>query len=254
MPVNVPAKFFVFFLTNRNVGYNYRTISADNIRAYCREHRGQRMERIYNQLRDDVTLGRFQPGEHLSEKLLTEVYGVSRMTIREVIGQLAKQGYLKIEKNRGAIVTKLTIDDIDNIYNVLERCESYAVKLFTERQSKNVIKKLETLHEKMQEARIKEQPKLWHQLNDEFHGLIYANCGSTIVSDLIFQIRLRPVRYRNVVKLGPKFINIYIKQHGRILAAIRKGDSELADRMMFEHLSVANAHRIDALRDLSLSL
>lgn len=210
------------------------------------------MERIYTQLREDITFGKFKPGEHLSEKFLTQVYGVSRMTIREVIGQLATQGYLTIEKNRGAIVTKLSLEDVNIIYNILTRCESYAARLFAERRDRTIIKKLDQLHEKMQENEIKLRSKIWLQLNEDFHTLIYSNCGSVILSELIFNTRLRIFRYR-MIKTEPKVINLYIKQHNKILAAIHKGNSELTDRFMSDHISVAREHRIETLREFGTS-
>ncbi len=207
------------------------------------------MERIYNQLRNDVTFGKFKPGEHLSEKYLTQLYGVSRMTIREVIGQLASQGYLTIEKNRGAIVTKLSIKDVEVLYDLLERCESYAAGLFADRRSAKEISQLNRLHEKMQDREIVKQSRKWLQVNDEYHEFIYANCGSAILSQIILHLRLRTYRYR-MMNTEPKFIKRYIKQHHKILAAIQGKYSKLTDRSMAEHLRYARAHRIGILKDI----
>lgn len=80
-------------------------------------------QKAYNQLRDDITFGIFKPGEHLRENILTQKYGVSRATTREIIRQLATQGYLTVEPNRGAIVSKLSLGDVDIIYNILIRCD-----------------------------------------------------------------------------------------------------------------------------------
>ena len=210
------------------------------------------MEKIYTQLREAVTFGKFKPGEHLSEKFLTQLYGVSRMTIREAIGQLAAHGYLTIEKNRGAVVTKLSLEDVNIIYNILTRCESYAARLFTEQRDRAIIRKLEQLHEKMQMNETKLRSKIWLQLNDDFHTLIYSNCGSLILSDLIFNTRLRIFRYR-MVKTELNIINFYIKQHNKILTTIRKGNSELTEKIMSDHISAAREHRIETLREFTSS-
>jgi DNA-binding GntR family transcriptional regulator len=113
------------------------------------------MREIYIKLRNDITFGKFKAGEHLSEKCLAQEYRVSRASIREIIGQLATQGYLSIEPNRGATVTKLSLEDIDIIYNILVRCESYATALFSHRQNQINMKELEILHKKMQSKEIK---------------------------------------------------------------------------------------------------
>ncbi len=209
------------------------------------------MKRIYNQLRDDLTYGKFRPGEHLSDKFLSETYGVSRLTIREVVSQLAGQGYLTREKNQGSIVTKLSVDDIDVSYNILMRCEAYAAKLFAEMQHGSLISELEKLHEKMQQDAAKLNYKTWLQLNDSFHEVIYSNCGSSVPLDIIFHIRLRTYRYRVMMMSEQKAINLFNKHHGKILAAICKGKAELAEKYMLDHLSIARDYKIGILRNVS---
>jgi DNA-binding GntR family transcriptional regulator len=78
-----------------------------------------------------------------------------------IIGQLATQGYLTVEPNRGATVTRLSFEDIDVIYNILVRCESYATALFTHRQNQANIKKLEILHKKMHSKEVRSEYKAW---------------------------------------------------------------------------------------------
>ncbi len=205
------------------------------------------MRQIYVKLRNDITFGKFKPGEHLSEKFLAQEYGVSRASIREIIGQLATQGYLTVEPNRGAIVSKLSLEDIDIIYNILVRCESYASALFANRGDHANIKKLESLEKGMQSKEVKSQYTVWLQLNDQFHEQIYKNCGSEIVSNLIDHTRLRIYRFR-IVETTLDIIDLYNEQHKKILAAIREGNGRQADKLMSNHLDTARRHRFEVFR------
>ena len=205
------------------------------------------MREIYIKLRNDITFGKFKPGEHLSEKFLAQEYGVSRASIREIIGQLATQGYLSIEPNRGATVTKLSLEDIDIIYNILVRCESFATALFANRQDQANIKKLEILHKKMQSKEIKSEYKVWLQYNDQFHGQIYRNCGSDIVSNLIDHTRLRIYRFR-IVETALDIIDLYNDQHKKILAAIYDKNGKRAEKSMSNHLDTARKHRFEVFK------
>lgn len=205
------------------------------------------MREIYTKLRNDITFGKFRPGEHLSENFLAQEYGVSRASIREIIRQLATQGYLTIEPNRGATVTKLSLEDIDIIYNILVRCESYATALFTNRGDHAGIKKLESLEKRMQAKEVKFQYTVWLQLNDQFHGQIYKNCGSDIVSNLIDHTRLRIYRFR-IVETTLDIIDLYNEQHKKILAAIREGNGRQAEKLMSNHLDTARRHRFEVFR------
>jgi DNA-binding GntR family transcriptional regulator len=205
------------------------------------------MREIYVKLRNDITFGKFKPGEHLSEKFLAQEYGVSRASIREIIGQLATQGYLTVEPNRGAIVSKLSLEDIDIIYNILVRCESYATALFANRGDHASIKKLESLEKGMHSKEVKSQYTVWLQLNDQFHEQIYKNCGSEIVSNLIDHTRLRIYRFR-IVETTLDIIDLYNEQHKKILAAIREGNGRQADKLMSNHLDAARRHRFEVFR------
>jgi len=206
------------------------------------------MQRIYYKLRNDITFGKYKPGEHLSETFLAQEYRVSRATIREIIGQLAIQGYLNVEPNRGATVTKLSLQDIDIIYNILVRCESYATALFCCRQNQLPIKKLEMLHKKMQSEEIKSGYKTWLQYNDQFHGQIYKDCGSSIVSNLVDNIRLRIYRFR-IVETTPDIIDLYNEQHSKILEAVYKKNAKQAEKLMYDHLNTAKKHRYEIFKE-----
>lgn len=208
------------------------------------------MEDIYNQLREDITFGKFKPGEHLSERFLTQEYGVSRASIREIISQLASQGYLTVKPNRGAIVTKLSLQDIDVIYNILLRCESFAAGLFAKRKNGASIDQLKQFHTKMQMKGIKLKYKLWLELNDQFHKVIYMGCRNNILSDLVHHTRLRIHRFR-LVQTDLQNINSYNRQHGEILSAISKGAAKQTEKLMTSHLKGARKHRMEKFREFA---
>jgi DNA-binding GntR family transcriptional regulator len=202
----------------------------------------------YNRLRNDITFGQFKPGVRLSEKLLTREYNVSRASIREIIGQLASQGYLTVEPNRGAVVAKLSLDDIDVTYRILIRCESLAAALLATKLTEEVMGKLRGLHEEMEKDF--SDSRLWLQRNDLLHETIYNHCGSSVLTDLIHHTRLRIYRYR-MVETDPKIIKIYNGQHERILSAFIDGDEKMAEKLVTEHLELARRHRFEVFRKFS---
>ncbi len=200
------------------------------------------IRKICNQLRNDITFGKFRPGERLSEKLLTQEYNISRASIREIIGQLTSQGYLTVEPNRGAVVTKLSLEDIDITYRILTRCESLAALLAAKNAKGSLIEKLKSCHEEMQNH--SNDHKQWLQLNDVFHELIYANCGSSILTELIYHTRLRIYRYR-MVETNPKIIKTYNGHHDKILSSILNKDQNVAEKWMMDHLELARKNRFE---------
>lgn len=73
---------------------------------------------VYFQLKNDLELkiskGIWKPGECISsERELCDIYGVSRMTIRQAIGELVQDGILKRIKGKGTYVCEPTVKQKD---------------------------------------------------------------------------------------------------------------------------------------------
>ena len=211
-------------------------------------------QETYTQLRNDIAFGKFKPGEHLSGRILTQEYGVSRALMREIIAQLDSQGFLCVEPNRGAVVAKLSLEDFDIVYNILIRCEPYATHLFVRRGSNgDIIRKLRSLNRKMQTEKIKANQNDWIRMNDEFHRVIYSNCGNKVVSDLVHQNRIRIIRFR-LVRTDVESVDSYIASHSALIEAISEKKEKLAERLMTEHLDSARKHRLEILKGLGVLL
>jgi DNA-binding GntR family transcriptional regulator len=65
-----------------------------------------------------VLEGRYLPGANLREVPLAEEFGVSRSSIREALRILERDGVVRIEPHRGASVTRLSTDELIEIYQV----------------------------------------------------------------------------------------------------------------------------------------
>ena len=73
---------------------------------------------VYFQLKNDlvkkIAKGVWKPGECIaSERELCEIYSVSRMTIRQAIGELVQEGVLTRLKGKGTYVCEQTVKQQD---------------------------------------------------------------------------------------------------------------------------------------------
>ncbi len=73
---------------------------------------------IYYQLKqdflDNISSGKWQSGHCInSERELSEYYGVSRMTIRQALGELVQEGILYKEKGKGTFVSEKRLKQKD---------------------------------------------------------------------------------------------------------------------------------------------
>lgn len=75
---------------------------------------------VYDLIRQSILSGEFVPGERLKETHLAERYEVSPTPIREALGRLTQDGFISMDRYRGASVRVYTEEDLRNLYDI--RC------------------------------------------------------------------------------------------------------------------------------------
>src|SRR5438046_1308638 len=75
-------------------------------------------EQVAQRIADEILNERFASGARLKEVDLATMYGVSRASIREALRLLDKRGLVWIEPRRGARVTQLWADEVDDLYEL----------------------------------------------------------------------------------------------------------------------------------------
>ena len=82
---------------------------------------------IRSRLREAILKGDFAPGEHLREVEIAARYEVSRGPVREALLQLDQEGLILLRRNRGAVVARLSREDLEEVYSLRLALERLAV-------------------------------------------------------------------------------------------------------------------------------
>ena len=90
-------------------------------------------DRAYASLRDDIIEWRILPGTVLAEVEQSERLGVSRTPLREALSRLTAEGLTTAAGGRGVVVTDISLDDIDELFELRETLEGKAAALAAER-------------------------------------------------------------------------------------------------------------------------
>ena len=80
------------------------------------------------EIRNRILSGGYPPGVQLRQDGLAADLGMSRIPIREALVQLESEGLLKIVPHRGAIVAQLTVDEIEELFNMRLLLEPFLFK------------------------------------------------------------------------------------------------------------------------------
>jgi DNA-binding GntR family transcriptional regulator len=90
--------------------------------------RGTARERVAASLRADILDGRLAPGAPLRTEAVMERFGVSNSPLREAFAQLAAEGLVEVNRNRGAMVAPLTREGAADLLGVSQLLWDGAVR------------------------------------------------------------------------------------------------------------------------------
>ena len=105
--------------------------------------------KVTRKLRELILKGEFKMGERLMQEEWAKKLGVSRMPLREALRQLEIEGLVRIEPRRGAVVTPISIEDIEEIYPLRALLEGEAVEQSVAFLAEEDFEDLEEIYTKM---------------------------------------------------------------------------------------------------------
>jgi len=204
-------------------------------------------ENIYERIRDDITYGRLMPGERLTEKKLSDIYNVSRSPIREALRQLESEGLLSFERNKGIEVRKLSINQIEDIYESRALLEGYAVCVSVGKMANKDVATLADFHKKMIKNAHDKDIQSWLHNNALFHGYFRDKAGNETINQLIIILKRRTYHYQSMSVSYERAFETYIEQHAAILDSCKKKDADRADQSMRLHVQTTKRFVIESL-------
>ena len=195
-------------------------------------------EKIRKEIRDQIVLGKLNPGERLVEAQLSKRFGVSRGPIREALTQLEKEGFLTLIPNKGAAVAKISAEDLKDFYSLLALLESKAVEWATPSLTQADFDKLEAISNSLKNVMTcdeEDRLRFWAEHNLVFHRFFWDRCGNARLRWLVEEIRQRIFRYRYTSLMVTSF-EAYLQDHSDIIAAVKSRDAARAGQTMENHI------------------
>ena len=193
------------------------------------------VEQTCDILRERIRTGEIPPGTRLRQEVLAEELGISRTPLREAMRLLAADGLVELEPNRGAIVTALRHDDQVAFWEARLALEPAAARLAAERPSATGIEAMRTAIAEQRSARADGEG---FAANRAFHLALVAAAGNPHLDRFAETLWVRAVGQSiyTAQSSDAAVVAAYADQHAAMLAAIERGDAELAERLTREHI------------------
>ncbi len=207
-------------------------------------------QQVYARIRDALRSGRFRPLDRVTEIGMAEELGVSRTPVREVLGQLSREGLLTPHARGGFQIPALDARDIGEIFAIRHQLEPYAAAEAAERIGRAELGALEACIEREERVRDAVGAKAeaaFVAANFEFRRVLFAASGNARLAQLIANFE-EHVQYVRRQTLGDSAVRrVVIEGQRRIVAALSTKDRAAAAAAMHAQLDAAHRHLVSVL-------
>jgi DNA-binding GntR family transcriptional regulator len=196
---------------------------------------------IYRVLRRSIVNCTFLPGEPISDKDISEAFGVSRQPVRDAFIKLAAAGLIQVLPQRGTFVMKISLKRVENGRFIREAIEVAVVGRVAGAITPAQVQTLADVICRQELAAAQGDASGFLGLDDEFHSSLARMIDCADAWDLIEDIKahMDRVRYLSLGDVTP--LPALIAQHKAILEGLRSRDPAKAGEAMHRHLTEINA-------------
>jgi DNA-binding GntR family transcriptional regulator len=178
----------------------------------------------------------------LDERVLSEALGVSRTPIREAMTLLEQEGFLHTVPRRGIYIQRKTKKEIVDMIQMWAALESMAARLATQRASDEEIAALRAMFDDFRDSTPAEHIQEYSDANIAFHQAIVELSKSQIILDTIKNLFVHVRAIRKLTISQSDRASRSIVDHLRIIEALEKRDTELAEKLVRQHSLDLAAH------------
>jgi DNA-binding GntR family transcriptional regulator len=178
----------------------------------------------------------------LDERELMQALGVSRTPIREALSILEQEGFVRTVPRRGIFIVRKSKREIIEMIQMWAALESMAARLATLNASDEEIGKLRHLFDEFQNSPPSEHIGEYSDANIAFHQMIIRLGGSQLITDATRNlfIHVRAIRKATISQDNRAARSII--DHLKIIEALERRDTELAERLTRQHTLDLAAH------------
>ena len=200
-------------------------------------------------LRDGILHGHYAEGEPLRQDALADELGVSRIPIREALRQLETEGLVTFNPHRGAIVSSLSLDEIEEVFDLRASIESDLMRRAIPHLTAHQLDQADEVLDRYAVALRTGDVAKWGVLNWQFHASLYAPAARPVTMNLVQRLHQQSDRYLRMqlaLTHGETRAN---DEHRAIAAAARAHDTKRACQLVRDHIAGAGRSLLAFLRE-----
>ncbi|MGH3762590.1 GntR family transcriptional regulator [Actinophytocola sp.] len=199
-------------------------------------------------LRKMIMDGTFAPGERLVERVLCDMMGASRSTLREALRKLETEGLVTVKPGQGPAVAEVDEKGIRDLYAVREALEQLAITLFLKNVTEDGLADLERAFEVLKAAHATGDVSLAMREKQAFYRALFAIAGNDVISDVADKLYARTTSVRLLSYSHAGRLGEGLRELELVMTAIRRGDGPAAMEAYAAHMAKAMEAAVQSLK------
>lgn len=198
--------------------------------------RGATVESIAQDIATAVVEKRLPPGTWLREEALGRVYSVSRTKIRAALLMLSKDKLIEMVPDKGAFVSKPSVQEAREVFSARRLIESEVVRLFIAKAGPEDYAALEQ-HVRIERSTLRSPTSgtARERLLGDFHVVLAEATGHGVLTEMVRELVARSSLIAMLYQ-SHNDPHCSSDEHEAFIRLARQGDAERAVAEMVEHL------------------
>jgi DNA-binding GntR family transcriptional regulator len=192
---------------------------------------------LVERLRNLIVEGTLAPGSKIPERALCEQFGVSRTPMREALKVLASEGLVSLEPNRGAWVSRITLEELEEVFPVMGALEALSGELACERITDHQLAIIRRLHEQMVSHYEAGELADYFRTNQQIHEAILDAADNQTLAVQYRSLAVRVRRARYLANMSNERWHKAVDEHREILQALEDRDGTRLGEILRRHLA-----------------
>jgi DNA-binding GntR family transcriptional regulator len=202
---------------------------------------------LYETLKREILTLERAPDEDIDEARLSEQYGISRTPVRDVLRQLAGEGYVDIRENRGARVIPMNHATMRDFFGVAPIIYEAVGRLAVQNFRADQLRDLRACQERFSAAHDRRDAEAMVVENNLFHNIVGSMSGSSFLLPsysklLIDHARIGHTFFRPTTDAMEVSLDESSDQHDAMIDALVEGDEDGMVRLIFDHWGLCRSN------------
>jgi DNA-binding GntR family transcriptional regulator len=206
---------------------------------------------IAERLRQSILDGTQASGAQLRQDALATAFGVSRIPVREALFQLEAEGLVQIVPHKGAIVTGLSIEEINDVFDLRVLLEPRLLAASCPRLTPDDFRSLDGIQAAFEAAVEAQNIERWGVLNADFHMALYVRSGLPCTEGIVAGLLQTSDRYTRLQLSTPEAMDRAVHEHRDMTEHCRTGNVASACALLVRHVQAVRTDLVGILRDTS---